>query len=49
VTERAFRTEGGIRVALENRKGLDDRGMVAALREVAARIEAELEDDKFAA
>jgi ParB family chromosome partitioning protein len=46
VTERAFRTEAGPRVTVESRRGLDGRSIVAALREVAARVEAELAGDQ---
>lgn len=49
VTERAFRTEGGTRVTLENRKGLDARAIAVALREVLTKVEAELGNDQVAA
>ncbi len=49
VTERAFKTEGGTRVTLENRKGLDGPAIVAALREATAKAEAELGADQVAA
>lgn len=49
VTERAFRTEGGTRVTLENRKGLDGRAIAVALREVLTKVEAELGDGQVAA
>jgi ParB family transcriptional regulator, chromosome partitioning protein len=48
-TERAFKTEGGTRVTLENRKGLDSRVIAAALEQVLATIRAELGDDQVAA
>ncbi len=49
VTERAFRTEGGTRVTLENRKGLDARAIAVALRDVLTKVEAELGNDQVAA
>jgi ParB family chromosome partitioning protein len=49
VTERAFKTEGGTRVTLENRKGLDGPAIVAALREATAKAEAEMGGDQVAA
>jgi ParB family transcriptional regulator, chromosome partitioning protein len=49
VTERAFKTEGGTRLTLENRRGLDDASIRAALLEVLAQIPAETSDDQVAA
>jgi ParB family chromosome partitioning protein len=48
-TERIIRTEGGTRVMLENRKGLDRASIRAALLEALARVEAEPGDDQAAA
>ena len=41
-TERVIRTESGSRVTVENRKGLDGAAILTALREAAAKVEAEL-------
>jgi ParB family transcriptional regulator, chromosome partitioning protein len=49
VTERVIRTEGGSRVTVENRKGLDVAAMLAALGEAMERLRAELGDDQVAA
>jgi ParB family transcriptional regulator, chromosome partitioning protein len=42
VTERVIRTEAGIRVTLESRKGLDGPAVLAALDEARAKVAAEL-------
>jgi ParB family transcriptional regulator, chromosome partitioning protein len=49
LTERVFKTEGGTRVTLENRRGLDAPTIRAALAELLAKIDAELGDDQVAA
>ena len=49
VTERAFKTEGGTRVTLENRRGLDGRVIIAALEQALAAARAELGEDQVAA
>jgi ParB family chromosome partitioning protein len=49
VTERVIRTPLGSRVTVENRKGLDGPAIVAALRQAADLVEAELGADQAAA
>ena len=49
VTERVIRTEAGVRVTLECKKGLDREAVLAALREATAQVEAEPGNDQVAA
>jgi hypothetical protein len=46
VTERVIRTEAGVRVTLECRRGLDGPAVLAALREATAKVEAELAEPR---
>jgi ParB family chromosome partitioning protein len=49
MTERVIRTNVGTRITLENRKGLDGPGILAALEEATARVRGELAGDQAAA
>jgi ParB family transcriptional regulator, chromosome partitioning protein len=48
-TSRLIRLDGGFKLTVENRRGFNARALLAALREAAAKIEAELADDQVAA
>jgi ParB family chromosome partitioning protein len=48
-TERTVKTAGGLKVTVAGRKGFDPASMLAALREVVAKIEAEQMGDQVAA
>jgi len=49
VTERAFKTEGGTRVTLENRRGLDGPAIITALEQALMAARGEFGDDQVAA
>jgi hypothetical protein len=49
VTIRVFKTNLGSRITIENRKGLDGPGILAALEEATARARGELAEDQAAA
>jgi ParB family transcriptional regulator, chromosome partitioning protein len=40
VTSRTLRTSAGYRITVEHRRGVDDAGIAAALREAADRLDA---------
>jgi ParB family transcriptional regulator, chromosome partitioning protein len=48
-TERTIKTSVGLKVTVEGRKGIEPAAMVAALREVTAKVENELAEDQAAA
>ena len=48
-TERTMKTRVGLKVTVEGRKGIEPAAMVAALREVTAKVESELAADQAAA
>ena len=47
-TERTMKTSVGLKVTVEGRKGIEPAAMVAALREVTAKVESELSNDQAA-
>lgn len=48
-TVRLIRLDGGFKLTVENRRAFDDRALLTALREAAAKVEAESGDDQVAA